>query len=54
MTNNNAKRKKAIDDILVDYTTKISTLKKKRDSVITGFLGILKERRINEVRQSIK
>ena len=52
--NNNAKKKKEIDDILVNYMAKISTLKQKRDSVLTNFLGALKERRINEIRQSIK
>lgn len=51
---NNAQKKKAIEDIRVKYSAKISVLKKKRDKLISGFLEVLKEKRLNELRNSLK
>lgn len=54
MTNINAQKKKKIDDVMTDYTTRLSTLKQKSRDIVKSFLEVLKERRINEIRQSIK
>ncbi len=50
----NAQKKKEIEDILVKYMTKISVLKKSRDSIIINFLEALRKKRIDEIMQSIK
>jgi len=54
MINKNAQKKKEIEDILVKYMTKISISKKKRDAIISSFLEALKEKKLDEIRQSLK
>lgn len=54
MTNSNTAKKEKIDGILAKYTAKMSILKQKRDVRVSEFLAGLKEKRINEIRQSIK
>ncbi len=50
----NAQKKKEIEDISSEYMAKIVVLKKKRDSVISNFLEVLRKKRIEEIMQSIK
>ena len=54
MINKNAQKKKDIENIFSVFTAQISILKKKRDSVVLAFLKALKEKRLDEIRQSIK
>lgn len=54
MINDNASKKKAIDDILIKYNARMSDLKKKRDKIISVFLEVLKEKQLNSIRQLLK
>ncbi|MBI5421442.1 MAG: hypothetical protein HZA35_04010 [Parcubacteria group bacterium] len=54
MVNNNAQKKKEIDDVLAKYMAQLVVLKKKRDKIIADFLETLKEKRIKELRDSLK
>lgn len=54
MTNDNAQKQKDIDEVLLKYKEKMSTLKQKRDKIIAGFSEALKERKLEELRNSIK
>jgi len=54
MTKDNYQKIKEIDNILDKYKTKMFFLRKKRDEVISNFLNKLKDRKIQEVRDSIK
>jgi hypothetical protein len=54
MSNNKLQKKKQIDDILAKYTAKMAVVKQKRDRIISDFLEVLKEKRLEELRNSIK
>jgi len=54
MINNNALKKKSIDGILAKYNARIAVLRQKRDKIISGFIEILKEKKLEELRSLIK
>jgi len=54
MANNNLQKKKQIDDVLAKYTAKMAVVKQKRDKIISDFLGVLKEKKLEELRNSLK
>ena len=54
MISNNSQKKKQIDDVLAKYTTKIVVVKQKRDKIISDFLEVLKEKKLEELRNSLK
>ena len=54
MPNNNSQKKKAIDTILANYNASMNTLKQKRDKIISDFLEVLKEKKLDELRNSLK
>ena len=54
MTNDNSQKKKAIDSILTNYNARIIALKQKRDKIISDFLEVLKEKKLEELRNSLK
>lgn len=54
MTSDNLQKKKQIDDILAKYTAKMTAVKQKRDKIISDFLEILKEKKLEELRNSLK
>ena len=54
MSNTNLHKKKEIANVLVRYTAKISALKQNRDFIIDKFLEALKEKKLEEMRSSIK
>lgn len=53
MANENLQKKKEIEKILTEFTTKFSILEKKRDDIIINFLKVLKEKKIDELRKSL-
>jgi len=54
MTNKNLQKKKEIEKIVAEFAAKFSVLKKKRDDIVADFLDALKEKKINELRKSLK
>lgn len=54
MAEDNTKKKKDIDEVLVKYKEKMAALKQKRDKIIAEFSGALKDRKLEELRNSIK
>ncbi|MEI8123956.1 MAG: hypothetical protein WCG60_02180 [bacterium] len=54
MTDDNLQKKKQIDDILAKYTAKMAVVKQKRDKIVSDFLEVLKEKRLEELRNSLK
>jgi len=54
MSNDNLQKKKVIDDVLVKYNARMFVLKQKRDKIISDFLEILKEKKLEELRNSLK
>lgn len=54
MINSNEQKKREIDRVMTDYLGKVAILKKKRDVIVNSLLAVLKERKINEIMQSIK
>lgn len=54
MINNNLQKKKQIDDALAKYTAKMAVMKQKRDKIISDFLEVLKEKKLEELRNSLK
>lgn len=54
MTKDNSQKKKAIDSILTSYNARIFALKQKRDKIISDFLVVLKEKKLEELRNSLK
>jgi len=54
MSNDNLQKKKVIDDVLVKYNARMFVLKQKRDKIISDFLEILKEKKLTELRNSLK
>lgn len=53
MANNNL-QKKQVDDILAKYGAKMVVVKQKRDKIISDFLEVLKEKKLEELRNSLK
>lgn len=51
---NNTQNKKMIDGILAKYQARMSALKQKRDKIIFSFLEVLKEKKLEELRNLIK
>ena len=54
MKNDNIQKKKVINGVLVKYNAKMSILKQKRDKIISDFLETLKEKKFEELRNSLK
>jgi len=54
MSNDNLQKKKQIDEVLIKYSTKITVVKQKRDKIISDFLEVLKEKKLEELRNSLK
>jgi hypothetical protein len=54
MINNNLQKKKVVDNILSNYNTRMIALKQKRDKTISDFLEVLKEKKLEELRNSLK
>jgi len=54
MPNRNAEKKKQAEAILAKYLEKLELLKRQKNSLITRFAESLKEKRIEEIKQSLK
>lgn len=54
MANNNIQKKKEIEKVSTEFMAKLSSLKKKRDGIVANFLEILKEKKLDEIRKSLK
>lgn len=54
MANNNAQKRKEIDGILTKYNARMIILKQRRNKIILNFLETLKEKKIKELRNSLK
>lgn len=54
MSNNNLQKKKEIEKIVAEFATKFSVLKKRRDDIVANFLDALKEKKLDELRKSLK
>jgi hypothetical protein len=54
MTNDTALKKKQIDDAGAAYDARMVELKRKRDEIISDFLELLKEKRLEEIRNSLR
>lgn len=54
MTSNNSQKKKAIDIAVVKYNARLFALKQKRNKIISNFLKILKEKKLEKLRSSLK
>ncbi len=54
MTNDNLQKKKQIDDVLAKYSARIAVVKQKRDKIVSDFLEVLKEKKLEELRNSLK
>jgi len=54
MTNNNLQKKKQVDDVLAKYSARIAVVKQKRDKIVSDFLEVLKEKKLEELRNSLK
>jgi hypothetical protein len=50
----NLQKKKKIDQIVVKYKGKFAELKKKRNKVVANFVETLKQKRLEEVKDSLK
>ncbi len=47
-------KKKEIEKIIMEFSTKFSLLKKKRDNIISYFLNELKKRKLDELRKLLE
>lgn len=54
MINNNLQKKNQIDDILAKYSARMAVVKQKRDKIISDFLEVLKQKKLEELRNSLK
>lgn len=54
MLNKNIQKKKAIGDVLEKYSAKMVVLKQKRDKIVAEFLEVLQEKKLEELRNSLK
>ena len=54
MANDNLQKKKQIDDVLAKHTAKMAVVKQKRDKIISDFLEVLKEEKLEGLRNSLK
>ncbi len=54
MANDNFQKKKQIDSVLAKYSTRMVSVKQKRDKIISDFLEVLKEKKLEELRNSLK
>lgn len=54
MTNDNLRKKKQVDDILAKYNARMAVVKQRRDKIISDFLEVLKEKKLEELRNSLK
>ena len=54
MPNDNAQKKKEIDEVLEGYAAAMDILKQKRDRIVGDFLEVLRQKRIAELRELLK
>lgn len=54
MTNDNLQKKKQVDGVLAKYSAKMAVVKRRRDKIISDFLEVLKEKKFEELRNSLK
>lgn len=54
MSSSNVQKKKQIDDILAKHDARMAVVKQKRDKIISDFLEVLKEKKIEELRNSLR
>ena len=54
MSNDNLKKKKEIDDILAKHSARMIAVKYNRDQIISDFLELLRKKKIEEIRNSLK
>lgn len=54
MLNNSVQKKKEIDGVMSKYQTRMDILKKERDGILSSFLKILHEKRLEELRVVLK
>lgn len=54
MSATDLQNKTQIDAILNAYLSKLGELEKKRNKIVSDFLDILKEKRIKQIRDSIR
>ena len=54
MTNKNLQKKSEIEKIVAEFAIKFSKLKKRRDDIVASFLDALKEKKLDELRKSLK
>lgn len=47
-------QKDKIADVIGDYDAKMNALKKERDDTISAFMDFLKEKRLEELRKSVR
>ncbi len=53
MPNNNAQKKKQIDDAVAKYNARMAVLKQRRDKIISDFSKVLNEKKIAELRKQL-
>ena len=53
MSTSNVDKKKKIDKIVDDYQVKLGVLKKKKKLVVNNFLDILKNKKIEDIKNKI-
>lgn len=54
MSKTNLQKKSEIDDIVVKYKIKFAGLKKRRDKIIVDFVEALRQKRLQEIKKSLK
>ena len=54
MNSDNLQKKKVIDRALANFNLKILDLQQKRDKIISDFLEVLREKRLEELRNLLK
>ncbi len=53
MSQSALQKKKNVDDIVRNALLRLSALKKKRDSIVSGFLDVLKKKKVQQIRDSL-
>jgi hypothetical protein len=54
MNSDNLQKKKVVDRALANFNLKILGLQQKRDKIVLDFLEVLKEKKLEELRNSLK
>ena len=49
----NMQKKKEIDEIVARYTQRFVELQRKRTTIVSNFLEVLKQKRLEEIRKSL-